>query len=132
MGKIEASFRTLSNTVRCMLKHADMARNMWGQASLLLLNRLPTSTNPDFLTPFEMFYGFQPDLSKIRVWGSDCYAYADSPALGDKATQFKLIGFIVEEPHAYKLLNVETGRVLVRYNVLCNESPVLGALASQS
>ena len=39
-----------------------------------LVNRLPTSTLPDNLTPYEIISGGRkPDLSHLRVWGCDCY-----------------------------------------------------------
>jgi len=128
MGKVEVCFRVLFNMVRCMLKSSNTPNTMWGQAALsaiFLLNRLPTSSNPGFITPFEMFYGDKPDLSKIRAWGSECYAHSESPALGDRATKCKLIGFEGDQPHAYRLLNLSTNRVLLRRNVIFNESSVL-------
>ena len=39
-----------------------------------LVNRLPTSTLPDNLTPYEVLSnGRKPDLSHLRVWGCDCF-----------------------------------------------------------
>ena len=39
-----------------------------------LVNRLPISTLPDNLTPYEVLSnGCKPDLSHLRVWGCDCF-----------------------------------------------------------
>jgi len=131
LGRPERAFRTIFNMVRSMLSHAAVNRNLWGEAALtscFLLNRLPTSSNPDYITPYEMIFSRPPELSKIRTWGSDCYAFvADSPALHDRAIKCKLLGFVGEEVHAYRLLNCSTNRVVVRYNVIFDESSIFSS-----
>jgi hypothetical protein len=117
-----------------MLSHSGLPKKLWGEASLsarFLLNRLPTSANPDFITPFEMMYGSPPDISKIRVWGSVCYAFeSDNPALADRAVKCRLVGFVGEDIHAYRLLNCSTGKLLTRYNVIFDESSVINSTTS--
>ena len=39
-----------------------------------LINRLPTSTLPENVTPFEIITnGRKPDLSHLRIWGCKCF-----------------------------------------------------------
>ena len=115
--------------VRSMLSHSGLAKSLWGEAALtacFLLNRLPTSTNEGFITPHEMLFGTPPDLSRVRVWGSTCYAFeSDTAALQDRALTCKLLGFMGENIHAYRLLNCATGRVITRFNVIFDESSVI-------
>ena len=129
LGRPERAFRTIFNMVRTMLVQSELSKTLWGQAALssvFILNRLPTSSNPGLCTPFEMAYGYPPDLSGIRVWGSKCYAFEDdNPALANRAIECRLIGFVGEDIHAYRLLNSSTGRALTRYNVIFDESSVI-------
>ena len=39
----------------------------------MILNRLPRSTNPGGMTPYEVYFRIKPDLSSFRVFG--CLAY---------------------------------------------------------
>ena len=76
-GKSERYIRTLEEGGQALLADAGLPMTFWLDAVLTrqyLVNRLPTSTLSDNLTPFEVITdGRKPDLSHLRIWGCDCY-----------------------------------------------------------
>jgi hypothetical protein len=91
-GKSERYIRTIEEGGQALLADAGLPMSFWLDAVLTrqyLVNRLPTSTLPDNLTPFELITeGRKPDLSHLRVWGCDCYVavptnFVLKPALRD-------------------------------------------------
>ena len=76
-GKSERYIRTLEEGGQALLADSGLPMSFWLDAILTrqyLINRLPTSTLPSNITPFELIKaGDKPDLSHLRVWGCDCY-----------------------------------------------------------
>ena len=75
-GKSERYIRTIEEGGQALLADSGLPMSFWLDAVLTrqyLVNRLPTSTLPTNLTPFEVINGQKPDLSHLRVWGCDCY-----------------------------------------------------------
>ena len=75
-GKSERYIRTIEEGGQALLADAGLPMSFWLDAMLTrqyLVNRLPTSTLPDNLTPYELITGKKPDLSHLRIWGCDCY-----------------------------------------------------------
>ena len=76
-GKSERYIRTIEEGGQALLADAGLPMSFWLDAVLTrqyLVNRLPTSTLPDNLTPFEVLtMGKKPDLSHLRVWGCECF-----------------------------------------------------------
>ena len=76
-GKSERYICTIEEGGQALLADAGLPMSFWLDAMLTrqyLVNRLPTSTLSDNLTPYEVLTnGRKPDLSHLRVWGCDCY-----------------------------------------------------------
>ena len=75
-GKIERYVRTIEEGGQTLLADSGLPMTFWGWAVLTsqyLRNRLPTSTLPTNITPFEALSKKKPDLSHLRVWGSQCF-----------------------------------------------------------
>ena len=76
-GKSEHYIRTIEEGGQALLADAGLPMSFWLDAMLThqyLVNRLPTSTLPTNVTPYELITsGCKPDLSHLRVWGCDCY-----------------------------------------------------------
>jgi hypothetical protein len=76
-GKSERYIRTLEEGGQALLAGSGLPMSFWLDAVLTrqyLCNRLPTSTLPVDVTPFESITnGRKPNLSHLRVWGCDCY-----------------------------------------------------------
>ena len=76
-GKAELYVRTIEDGVQALLADAKLPLSFWGDAALTtqyLHNRLPTSTLPTGTTPYEVMHGVKPDLSRLRVWGCQCFS----------------------------------------------------------
>lgn len=74
-GKAECEIRTLTERARSMLHGRGLPRTLWGEAMITatyLRNMTCTFKNGN-QTPFEFWHNKNPDLSKMEVFGSDCY-----------------------------------------------------------
>ena len=71
-GLAEKPNQDLARMMRCMLYGAGLGSEYWSYAlrhAVYLKNRLP-HTSLMYVTPFEKLNGYQPDLSKLRVFGA--------------------------------------------------------------
>ncbi|TEB30399.1 hypothetical protein FA13DRAFT_1585571, partial [Coprinellus micaceus] len=61
-----------------LLAGTHLPKSHWLEATLVAQytrNRSPTSTLPDGVTPYECMHGKKPDLSSLRVFGCQGYAW---------------------------------------------------------
>ena len=75
-GKAERCWRTLKDATRTVLQAAQLTDGFWETAMATVChvaNRIPTANHPD-TTPYGRYYGHEPDLSHLRVYG--CLAFA--------------------------------------------------------
>ena len=74
-GVAERANRTMEEGLIAMLYEAGLPLSFWGEALsafIYVWNRVSTSALSS-KTPYEVFYGSKPDVSRLRVWG--CVAY---------------------------------------------------------
>ncbi|CAB0017700.1 unnamed protein product, partial [Nesidiocoris tenuis] len=79
-GIAEKYNRDVMDIARSLVHDSKVSRELWGEAVLAaayLKNRTGTSTLEKGVTPAEVWYGYKPDLSRIRVFG--CTAYIHIP-----------------------------------------------------
>lgn len=77
-GTSERMNRTLVEKARSMVFDSGISRKFWGEAvqtAAFLANRSPASAIGQKLTPYELFEGRKPDVSKLRVFGSRAYCH---------------------------------------------------------
>ena len=65
---------------RALLKASNLPKMLWPQAMstvVYVYNRLPSpgNTRHEYKTPYELLYGTVPDISHLRIFGCDAYAY---------------------------------------------------------
>lgn len=75
-GKIERYIHTLEDGFHTLLADSGLSLSFWGDAILTvnyIRNRVPTSTLPVNVTPYEEMEHSKPDLSNLRVWGCQCF-----------------------------------------------------------
>lgn len=78
-GMAERENRTLCDTARSLLYHADLSDNerklLWCEAvafSAFVRNRVP-NRGKNYVTPYEEWFEKKPDLSNIRTFGSTAF-----------------------------------------------------------
>jgi hypothetical protein len=110
---------------RSMLKSKKMPAAFWGEAvstAVFILNRSPTKALKD-KTPYEAWYGRQPDVSFLRTFGCIGHVKNTKPFIGkleDRSTRMVLLGY-EEGSKAYKLFDPCAGRVVVSRDVIFDE-----------
>ncbi|PPQ83175.1 hypothetical protein CVT26_015506, partial [Gymnopilus dilepis] len=75
-GKIKRYIRTLEDGALTLLAESGLPMSFWLDAVMsyqYVRNRLPTSTLPTNITPYEVISGRKPDVSHFRVWGCQCF-----------------------------------------------------------
>jgi hypothetical protein len=83
-GVAERWNRTLVESARSMLQGKNISNGFWAEAintAVYLKNRCPTKKLV-FQTPFEVLYGYKPDVSHFKVFG--CTAFAHIPKLTEE------------------------------------------------
>ena len=136
-GIAERMNQTLMEAARCMLSQAGVPNSYWAEAvatAAYLRNRTPTRAFKIKTTPFERWYGKRPNLSHLRVFG--CTAYAHIPncqrhKLDKKAVKLHFVGYC-SESNGYRLLDEATCRVVIRRDVVFNETEFIDQTTSQT
>jgi hypothetical protein len=81
-GIAERAIRSIFGTVRSMLINSNLPHKYWGEASSAathVLNRMPTTGNPDSKSPYEMLYSKPPNVSDLRTFGATAYVHRHPP-----------------------------------------------------
>ena len=132
-GFAENAFRHLWPMVRALLNNMQVDLKYWPYAVhhvTWLRNRLPNASI-GFKSPFELVYGYAPDLTCVRVFWSPVFAWID-PKTRDKLTNTSLSGVYVghsEVSNAYLVLDPATDRVYERGRAnIVEDSALLGRL----
>ena len=123
-GIAERMNRTLVESARSMIAHAD---GYWAEAvatAAYVRNRMPTAAFRGSITPYQQWYGRKPNISHLKVFG--CMAYALIPdvqrkKLDKKAEKFRFIGYC-NESKGYRLIDEKTKKVYKRRDVIFSES----------
>ncbi len=124
-GIVERSHRVGSNAVRSMLNDAQLPRSFWGEAYsywAYARNRTSVSFLDANSTPFETLYGFKPDISHLRIFGSPAYVRippTQRKKLDNKAFEGIFVG--VYDDAAYRIFVPGTHNVLKSCDVIFDE-----------
>ena len=95
------------------MSHADLPPSFWGYAletSAFTLNRCPSKSVEK--TPYEMWTGKVPNLSFLKIWGSDAYVkrmFTDK--LGPKSDKCFFVGY-PKETIGYYFYNPTENKVV--------------------
>ena len=72
-GKDERMHRIIMNMARCMIFASGLPLNFWGDAveyAAYILNRAPTNSNAERMSPMKVLTDQTPSLGEIVVFGS--------------------------------------------------------------
>lgn len=109
-----------------MIHAKNLPLSLWAEAvstTVHVLNRTASSIDVS-TTPYEMWMGKKPNLSYLRVFGSEAYVHIEKQfrkKLNAKAKKMLLVGYQAEYLN-YRLYDPTTKRVLVSRNVVFNET----------
>ena len=100
-GRAERFNRTLLEKTRCILLDGNIPVDEWPlavQMACWLINRTPTSSNPQWRSPYELVFRKKPNLSYVRVPGCEVFMHIDKEKrvekkFGARALRRVLIGF---------------------------------------
>ena len=126
-GKSERYIRTIEEGGQALLADSGLPMSFWLDAVLTrqyLVNRLPTSTLPPNVTPFEsLMNGRKPDLSHLRVWGCDCYVAIPNETRGKAGPKRFRANFVGYEEHriGWRVRDL-TGKYSFSNDVVFNEN----------
>ena len=113
------------------MNQAELPRRYWAEAvstAAYLRNRVNTRSLKKKQTQYEKWYGRKLDVSHLCVFGCMAYAYIpDANRNGKLSTKAEKLCFIGYNPQTkgYCLIDEDTSRVIVRRNVIFNESDFL-------
>ena len=98
----EIMIRHVCTIARTMMQGSNRPLELWGlavQSAVYMYNRLPCSSNPNSVSPFEMEFNAKPDLKHIKTWGSTVYAHlphdARENARGESLDAAAEVGILV-------------------------------------
>ena len=119
-----------------MMAQAELPEHYWAEAvatAAYLRNRVPTRSLKSTI-PYEKWYDRKPNLSHVRVFGCMCYAYIPEVnkkgKLSNKAEKLRFIGYS-SQTKGYYLIDESTSKVVVRQDVIFNESNFIMTLVKQ-
>lgn len=127
-GVSERMNRTLCEKARAMLNDCGLPAKFWNEAVLtatFLTNRSSTVCLKG-KTPYEMWYGNKPDLSKLKVFG--CKAFSHVPKekrkgkVGLSALPGKEFIFVGYGINGYRLYDAANNKVVMGHSVRFNEN----------
>jgi transposase InsO family protein len=126
-GVAERLNRTLLERI-CALTHASgLPKSLWGEAlrhAAWLKNRTAMRAL-DGKTPFEALYGRPPDLSTLRIWGSQVWVHSPGKSkLNMRAREARWLGHDVDAK-AHRVFWTSTGTVAVERNIYFRTSAPL-------
>lgn len=123
-GVAERKNRTIMNMVRSMLKAKNLPKELWGEAvsiAAYLLNRCPTK-KLEKVTPEEVWSGFKPSLSHLRVFGSVAFRHISGQLrkkLDGKGEKMLLVGY--HPTGGYKLFDMSSMKIMISRDVIVDE-----------
>ena len=111
-GTAERNWRTLFEMARCLLFESGLPKYMWTYAvKMAAYIRNRCYNNRTQQTPHETLTGKKPDLSKMWIFGSECYAYTHyHKKLDPRCSKGTFVGYDTNSP-AY-LVYYPNGKVL--------------------
>ena len=112
-GTAERHWRTIFEMGRCLLIDSGLPKTMWAYAvKIAAFIRNRCYNNRIGKTPYQALTGVKPDVSKMGVFGSECYTYSHNHTkLDAKCQKGIFVGYDQNSP-AYLVYYPMNGKVL--------------------
>lgn len=134
-GVAERMNRTLTEKMRAIMFDAKIPTEFWPNAIITaayLINRSPTCTNPDNITPFELWHSRKPDLSHLRVFGCLAHRFIPEPVRNYAVGQLRKKGYQVLYPTTKKIVSSCDVRFNENRNFETMNEPVMPVIRTES
>ena len=99
-GTVERSHRSIFDMARCLLIDAHLPKSLWNyavKAASYIRNRCYNPRTGK--TPVELMTGKRPNISKMHVFGTKCFAYEqDKKKLDPRSKQGVFVGYDDQSP----------------------------------
>jgi transposase InsO family protein len=126
-GVAERLNQTLLKRIRALTHASGLPKSLWGEAlrhAAWLKNRTATRAL-DGKTPFKALYGRPPDLSTLRIWGSQVWVHSPGKSKLDMhAREARWLRHDVDAK-AHRVFWTSTGTVAVERNIYFGTSAPL-------
>jgi hypothetical protein len=129
-GLAERMNRTIVEMARSLLKDANLPNSYWSFAvnyAVHIINRSPTRTLKNTLTPYEAYTGNKPSVAHLRIFGCKAYAYVPQEKrqkLDSKTIECTFLGYS-EHKKAYTLVHRSSGRLVESRDVHFDEGELV-------
>jgi hypothetical protein len=126
-GIAERLNRTINDKVRCMLGNSGLPKAFWVEAvrtANFVRNISPCRTCDD-MTPAELWNGYKPNISFLKIFG--CTGYATIPKVkhnwkfGQRALKLVFLGYSIDRK-GYRLWNPSNKQIVDSRDVKFDES----------
>lgn len=125
-GVSERLNRTIVEKSRSMLEANGVSKELWSEAvytSAYVLNRSPSVAVGGDITPYEAWYGKKPNVSNLRVFGSNCYIHVPKQLRKKLDSKSQKVTFVGYAPNGYRVWNGK--KVIVARDVIFNEDELV-------
>lgn len=125
-GKSERDNRTLIESARTMLLAKNLPKYLWAEAcstAVYLMNRAGASSVKKGKTPYEEWIGVKPNLTHLRIFGSEAYVNVPKQQLKKldaRAKKMILVGYESNSSN-YRLFDPKNKKVIVSRDVTFHE-----------
>jgi hypothetical protein len=123
---VERKNKTLVECTRSMLKGKNISNGFWEEAIntvVYLKNRSPTKIL-DLKMPFEVLYGYKPEVGHLRIFGSKAFAHIpkdERRKLDAKSVKCIFLGYC-DDHKAYKLFDLSAHKLIASRYVIFHEN----------
>lgn len=98
-GVVERMNLTITSAATAMLNYSGFPQSFWEfafETAVFVRNVSPTSCNPFYITPYELWHSKRPNVSNLRIFGEPAYVHVPHELrrkLDPKAHAYHFIGY---------------------------------------
>lgn len=116
---------TIEDMTRCLLVQSGLPKSYWAEAANVacILRNLCPSRSIDNKIPYEMWHGksAEKEYERLRAFGCKAWLYQKTGKFDKRAVMCLFLGY-EQNVKGFKLLNLETKKIVIAYHVKFDES----------
>lgn len=129
-GVAERQNRTFINIARCLLFSARLQDEFWAEAvatACYLRNLITTSTSTGDFVPWKRWFGTDPPVKSLRVWGCPVYSKIIKPGqqkLDPRTREGIFVGY-TQSKDLYRVFVPSTKKIFLSRDIIFHEDSVI-------